>query len=112
MHNLHLKMWNFGPFTICTLTKNCLLENFSNDFQNHQEASLQHLQLNYASCNVMIDSLTFINFQENYQLTKYISTHIMLLHSIKQYLIIVSTSFFQFYSLTLLFLLKLRIFTK
>ena len=29
----------------------------------------------------------------------------MLLHSIKPYLIIVSTSFFQFYSLTLLFLL-------
>ena len=46
------------------------------------------------------------------KLPKYISTHIMLLHSIKQYLIIVSTSFFQLYSLTLLFLLKLLIFTK
>ena len=36
----------------------------------------------------------------------------MLFHSIKQYAIILSTSFFPFNSLTLLFLLKLRIFTK
>ena len=57
------------------------------------------------------DSLTFINFQENYQTAEiYFCSH-MLLHSVKQYLIIVSTSFSQFYSLTLLFLLKLRIFT-
>ena len=55
----------------------------------------------------MIDGLTFNN-----KLPKNISTHIILLHSIKQYLIIVSTNFFQFYVLTLLFLLKLRIFTK
>ena len=56
------------------------------------------------------DSLTFINFQENYQTAEiYFCSH-MLLHSVKQYLIIVSTSFSQFYSLTLLFLLKLRIF--
>ena len=47
------------------------------------------LRLNYASYNVNVDSLTFINFQENYQLKlpKYISTYIMLFHSIKQYLI-------------------------
>ena len=34
-----------------------------------------------------LDSLPFINFQENNQLKlpKYLSTHIMLLHSIKQY---------------------------
>ena len=43
-----------------------------------------------------LDSLPFINFEENNQLKllKYLSTHIMLLHSIKQY------------SLTQLFLLK------
>ena len=55
--------------------------------------ALQDLQLNLnASCNVKVDSLTFINFQENYQLKlpKYISTYIMLLHSIKQYLISVN----------------------
>ena len=57
--------------------------------------------INYVSCNVKVDSLTFINFQENYQTAKYSSAHIMLLLSIKQYLIIVSTSFFQFYSVTL-----------
>ena len=54
-------------------------------------ASLQHLQLNYASCNVKVDSLTFINFPENYQ-TAEIYTHIMLLHSIKQYVLILSTT--------------------
>ena len=96
MHNLYLKMLNFGPFTIRRFKKRKLFTKkfFQTIFRNHLEASLQHLQLNYASCNVMIDSLTFTNFQENYQLPKYISTHIMLLHSIKQYLIIVSTSFF------------------
>ena len=42
-------------------------------------------------------SLAFINFQENCQIAdmKYISTHIMLFHSVKQYVIILSTSFFQ-----------------
>ena len=42
-------------------------------------------------------SLTFINFQENCQTAdmKYISIHIMLFHSVKQYVIILSTSFFQ-----------------
>ena len=33
---------------------------------------------------------------------KYISTHLVLFRTIEQYLIILSTSFFQFYSLTLI----------
>ena len=70
-HNLHVKMLDFGPFTIRTLKNaNCLLEDFSKRFSEITQASLQHLQLNYASCNVMVDSLTFINFQENYQTTE------------------------------------------
>ena len=38
-----------------------------------------------------VDSLTFINFPENYQ-TAEIYTHTMLFHSIKQYVIILSTT--------------------
>ena len=48
------------------INANCLLENFSNDFKKSPRL-LQHLPLNYASCNVKVDSPTFINFQENYQ---------------------------------------------
>ena len=42
----------------------------------------------YASCNVKFDSLTFINFNKIIKLPKYISTQIMLFHSITQYLIV------------------------
>ena len=44
-------MLDFNPFTIRTSSSRLL----------------QHRQLNYASCNVKVDSPTFINFQENYQ---------------------------------------------
>ena len=55
-----------------------------------------YLQLNYTSSNVKVDSLTFISASKKIiKLPKYISTHIMLFHSIKQYVIILSTSFFQ-----------------
>ena len=71
-----------------------------------------YLQLNYTSSNVKVAGLTFISASKKIiKLSKYISTHIMLFHSIKQYLIIF-ISFFQYYSLTVLFLRKLRIFTK
>ena len=50
-HNLHVKM----------------LQNFLKRFEEITSALLQHLQLNYVSCKVKVDSLTFINFQENYQ---------------------------------------------
>ena len=58
-----------------------------------------YLQLNYASSNVKVDSLTFISFQENYQTAEiyFYSYHVY--HS-KQYVIILLTSFFQFKSLT------------
>ena len=61
---------------------NCLLENFFKRFSEITYTSLQHLQLNYASCNVMVDSLTFINFQENYQTTEiyFYSYHVTLLN--------------------------------
>ena len=43
--------------------------------------------LNYTSSNVKVDSLTFISASKKIiKLPKYISTHIMLLQSIKQYL--------------------------
>ena len=110
-HNLRVKMLDFGTFynsQTQTRKRKLLTTKSFERFSEITLASLQHLQLNYASCNVMIDGLTFTN-----KLPKNISTHIILLHSIKQYLIIVSTtSFFQFHVLTLLFLLKLRIFTK
>ena len=66
--NLHAKMLDFGPFTIRTLKirKLFTIKFFQMIFRNHL-ASIQHLQLNYASYNVMVDSLTFINFQGNYQ---------------------------------------------
>ena len=36
--------------------------------KNHFGFTIQlYLQLNYASCNVTVDSLRFISFQENYQ---------------------------------------------
>ena len=44
-----------------------LLQNFLKRFSEITSALLQHLQLNYVSCNVKVDSLTFINFQENYR---------------------------------------------
>ena len=54
-----------------------------------------YLQLNYASSNVKVDSLTFISFQENYQTAEiyFYSYHVY--HSIKQYVIVLLTSFFQ-----------------
>ena len=39
---------------------------FSTILRNHR-GFIKHLQLNYVSCNVKVDTLTFINFQENYQ---------------------------------------------
>ena len=42
-------------------------QNFLTQFKEITSASLRQLQLNYVSCNVKVDSLTFINFQENYQ---------------------------------------------
>ena len=59
----------FGPFTISYVKKRqiVLLQNFLKRFQEITSALLQHLQLNYVSCNVKVDSLTFIDFQENYQ---------------------------------------------
>ena len=46
-----------------------------------------YLQLNYASSDVKVDSLTFISASKKIiKLPKYISTHIMLFHSITQYL--------------------------
>ena len=69
-------------------------------------SSLQYL-LNFAPT---LDNLNV--FKKITKLPKYISTHLMLFHAIKQHLVILSTSFLQFHSLTLLFLLKLRIFTK
>ena len=46
-----------------------------------------YLQLNYASSDVKVDSLTFISASKKIiKLPKYISSHIMLFHSIKQYL--------------------------
>ena len=75
------------------MNSNCLQENFLKRFLKITSAlQYMYLQLNYASYNVNVDSLTFINFQENYQLKlpKYISTYIMLFHSIKQYLISVN----------------------
>ena len=58
----------FGPLQfIRKKNANCLLQNFLKRFKEITSASLQHLQLNYVSCNVKVDSLTFINFQENYQ---------------------------------------------
>ena len=46
-----------------------------------------YLQLNYTSSNVKVDSLTFISPSKKViKLPKYISTPIMLFHSIKQYL--------------------------
>ena len=62
-HNLHVKMLVFDPFTIRTLKKRKLFTTkFSQRFEEITLASLQHLQLNYVSCNVKVDSLTFINF--------------------------------------------------
>ena len=67
-HNLHVKMLVFDPFTIRALKKRKLFTTkFSQRFEEITLASLQHLQLNYVSCNVKVDSLTIINFQENYQ---------------------------------------------
>ena len=59
----------FGPFTIRTLKKRqiVLQRNFLKRFKEITSALLQHLQLNYVSHNVKVDSLTFITFQENYQ---------------------------------------------
>ena len=46
-----------------------------------------YLQLNYTSSNGKVDSLTFISASKKIiKLPKYISSHIMLFHSIKQYL--------------------------
>ena len=52
-----------------------------------------YLQLNYASSNVKVDSLTFISFQENYQTAEiyFYSYHVIPLYKT----IILSTSFFQ-----------------
>ena len=61
-------MFDFGPLTIRTLQKRKLFtRKFFKRFSEITWASLQHLQLNFASCNVMVDSLKLINFQENYQ---------------------------------------------
>ena len=63
-HNLHVKMLIFGPFTIRKrqLKRGKLFNYkiFSNDFKKSP-------RLYCVSCNVKVDSLTFINFQENYQ---------------------------------------------
>ena len=46
-----------------------------------------YLQLNYTSSNVKVAGLTFISASKKIiKLSKYISTHIMLFHSITQYL--------------------------
>ena len=64
-----MKTLDFVPFTICTWRKRKLFTTkFSQTILREiSSASLQRLQLNYASFNVKVDSLTFINFQENYQ---------------------------------------------
>ena len=61
-------MLDFVPFTIRKKKKGKLFTRkfAQNDFKN----ALQYLHLNYASCNVKFDSLTFIYFQENYQTAK------------------------------------------
>ena len=55
-HNLHVKMLDFGPFIIRTLKKRKL---FTRKFS--QTILRNHLGFTtYASCNVKVDSLTFI----------------------------------------------------
>ena len=91
-HNLHVKVLVFVPFTIRT----GLLQNLLKWFKKITLVlQYMYLQLNYASCNVKVDSLTFISFQENYQTAEiyFYSYHVY--HSIKQYVIILLTSFFQ-----------------
>ena len=51
-----------------------------------------YLQLNYASSNVKVDSLTFISFQENYQTAEIYFSSYHVYHSIKQYVIILLTT--------------------
>ena len=82
-HNLHMKVLDFVPFTIRAQNyTDCFLENLLKRFYVITSA-LQYLQLNYASWNVKVDSLTFISFPEKYQTGEiHISTHIMLFHSI------------------------------
>ena len=78
-----------------------------------EEKSLYLRQFNHASCNAKVDSLPSIYFQENYETAKiYFCSYHVIPDSVEQYLIILSTSFLRFYSLSLLFPLKLRIFTK
>ena len=92
-----MKVLVFVPFTIRT----DLLQNLPKRFKKITLAlQYMYLQLNYASCNVKVDSLTFISFQENYQTAEiyFYSYHVY--HSIKQYVIILLSSFFQFKSLT------------
>ena len=57
------------PFYNSSLKKRqiVLQRNFLKRFKEITSALLQHLQLNYVSHNVKVDSLTFITFQENYQ---------------------------------------------
>ena len=50
----------------------------------------------------MVDSLTVLTSKKIINLPKYISTHIVLLHLIKQYLIIVSTTSSNFIPATVL----------
>ena len=47
-------------------------------------SALQHLQLNYASCNVKVDSLTFISLQQNYQIAKIYHYHVIPLNSVSR----------------------------
>ena len=68
-HNLHVRMLDFDPFTIRTLKKRKLStkKNFFKRVILRNRLGFITTSANYASCNVMADSLTFINFQENYQ---------------------------------------------
>ena len=66
-HNLHVKMLDFVPFTVGTQRNaNCWLEKLLIRFKESPRL-YQHPQFDYASCNVKVDSLTFIYFLENYQ---------------------------------------------
>ena len=56
-HNLHVKVLDFGLLQFVRKKNvNCLLENL----KKITSASFHYLQLNYASCNVKVDSLAFI----------------------------------------------------
>ena len=58
-------LWPF--YNSYVIKRKLFTTKFSQTILRNHLGFIQHLQLNYVSCKVKVDSLTFINFQENYQ---------------------------------------------